>query len=129
MKELWLQDYRTGKARTTFSSQLLCNIRNCSTDINIELGKELYDTLDYLGIGIVVTGKDWDRWQTKYAFKVTAIANRIISAKRRFLLDIKKGATVEDARELMVEDLNSWITAQGRGYWRVFVRDDAPENY
>lgn len=134
---------------------ILEGFRYPAEDKNMELIEEAYGVMEYMGIGVCWNFVDSEQYETnpdgsikygddgkpvyKYVFrragykemsyKVGAMLKHVSSNMRKFAADIKKGFDVKDVRELIIEDLNGWSTAQARGHWQFFERDDAPKEY
>lgn len=122
---------------------VLESFRYPGEDKNIELIREAYQVMDYMGIGITWKFVDGTRTdeegnikntyqharKKEVGYRVGAMLRHVSSTMRRFAADIKKGFDVEDVRELVVEDLNRWATTQTREHWQFFERDDAPKDY
>lgn len=114
----------------TFSDTYIDRVNNAYSDNNVELIKDVMRVMEYLGIGIVWNSElDNNRYGNDSRYKLTALFRKITTLTRKFIIDVKKGYEPADVREMMVEDMNTWIKAQARDHWRVFVRDDAPTEY
>ena len=104
-----------------------------SEDKNLELIEEAYSVMDYIGIGVCWNFKNGERFNpcnsNDNAYRVGAMLKHVASTMRRFVADVKKGFDVDDVREILIEDLNSWASVQARGHWQFFVRKDAPTEY
>ena len=134
---------------------ILEGFRYPGEDKTIELVREAFEVMDYIGVGVCwnfvetetiesnpdgtikydENGKEVKKYVFRRAerkdmsYRVGAMLKHISSSMRKFAADVKKGFDVRDVRELVVEDLNGWAQAQARGHWQFFVRDDAPEEY
>lgn len=160
----WVKQAKEGKGHRSWGYEklppivmhsILEGFKYPAEDKTIELIREAFEVMDYIGIGVcwnyVKTetiesnpdgsikyddeGKEIpkivyrDAYVKEIPYKVGAMLKHVSSTMRRFAADIKKGFDVQDVRELVVEDLNGWVEAQARGHWQFFVRDDAPKEY
>lgn len=147
--------YGTEKLPPMIMHTILSGFRYPSEDKTIELVREAFEVMDYMGIGVIwkfvetetiesnpdgsikydENGKEVKKKVFRRAYykdtpyRVGAMMKHISSSMRKFVADVKKGFDVRDVREIVVEDLNGWSTAQARDHWQFFVRDDAPEEY
>ena len=134
---------------------ILYGFRYPAEDKVIELIREAYSVMDYIGIGVCWNYVESEQFEDdgnggiKYdengkevhkdiyraanrsetSFRVSAMLKKVCGNMRKFVSDIKKGFDAHDVRELVIEDLNAWCTAQARGHWQFFERDDAPKEY
>lgn len=106
---------------------------------NIELTREAYAAMNYMGIGVV--------WNSKYdehsrsrgcghngtsfrridGYHVGAMLKHISAAMRGFKADVKRGGDITSIREIVVEDLNMWALSKCRNNWKFFVLNNADE--
>ena len=134
---------------------ILEGFRYPGEDKTIELIREAFEVMDYMGIGVCWNFVDNEVFETnpdgsiqydengkevkkivyrrayykEMSYRVGAMLKHVSSSMRKFAADIKKGFDPRDVRELVVEDLNGWCEAQARGHWQFFERDDAPTDY
>lgn len=160
----WIEWYEDGQNRRYYGMEklppivmhtILEGFRYPCEDKTIELIREAFDVMEYIGIGVCWNYVENEVFENdsngsiKYdengkavkkkvyrsanrkemSYRVGAMLKHISSTMRRFAADIKKGFDVKDVRELVVEDLNGWATAQARGQWQFFERTDAPTEY
>lgn len=113
---------------------ILCNktFRYPHSDKNVEIVREAYAVMDYMGIGVAYNGNP-DR-----AYKdardvdgagVGKMLKKVSSMMRRFRSDIKKGYPVEDVREVVVDDLNIWVNTKVNGNWVFFALEGVDKDY
>lgn len=160
----WIEYYKTAEEGRYYGTEklppmimhtILSGFRYPCEDKTVELVREAYEVMDYMGIGVVwnfvetetiesnpdgsikydENGKTIPKYVYRRAYykdipyKVGAMMKHISSSMRKFAADVKKGFDVRDVREIVIEDLNGWSTAQARDHWTFFERDDAPTDY
>lgn len=96
---------------------------------NYLLYDEAYAIMDYLGIGVMVKPELIDEYWHDFTYGVKKIYRKMAGSLKRFKADVKKGFDIKDARELLVEDLNTFSNKSLKGQWLFFERTDAPEEY
>lgn len=131
--------WRREKLPPTLTNTILNAFRYPSTDKNVELVREAYQVMEYLGIGVcwnyVERVKDdgeneyRDVYSNQKATGVGGMLKKVSSMMRRFSADMRKGYSPEDVRELIVEDLNSWAATKVGNRWMFYPRTDAPSEY
>lgn len=139
-----------------FSKEEFCDNSSCSnfpllincvrdtfrvpcSEKNIELTREAYAAMNYMGIGVV--------WNSKYdnhgkslgygrngvnfrridGYHVGAMLKHVSSSMRGFKADVKRGGDITSIREILVEDLNMWVVNNCRNNWKFFVLNNADE--
>lgn len=160
----WIEYYKTSEEGRYYGTEklppmimhtILSGFRYPCEDKTVELVREAYEVMDYMGIGVVwnfvktetiesnpdgsikydENGKEVKKVVYRRAYykdvpyRVGAMMKHISSSMRKFAADVKKGFDVRDVREIVIEDLNGWSAAQARDHWKFYERDDAPTDY
>lgn len=160
----WIEYYKTSEEGRYYGTEklppmimhtILSGFRYPCEDKTVELVREAYEVMDYMGIGVVwnfvetetiesnpdgsikydENGKEVKKVVYRRAYykdtpyRVGAMMKHISSSMRKFAADVKKGFDARDVREIVIEDLNGWSAAQARDHWKFFARDDAPTDY
>lgn len=160
----WIEHYKTSEEGRYYGTEklppmimhtILSGFRYPCEDKTVELVREAYEVMDYMGIGVVwnfvetetiesnpdgsikydENGKEIKKVVYRRAYykdvpyRVGAMMKHISSSMRKFAADVKKGFDVRDVREIVIEDLNGWSAAQARDHWKFYERDDAPTDY
>lgn len=114
-----------------FTGTVLSSFRYPSSDLAMEIIGEAFNAMAYLGIGCLPNADNdkVGRNGSMDGYRGSQLLKKVCSSVRLFNRDVKKGISVEDAREILVEDLNNWVKGQVRDLWRFVIRTDAPEHY
>lgn len=114
-----------------FSKMIWDKARVPFSDLSVELMREAYSVMEYVGIGVVWNSdKDENKhFDSPYGYNTSATLKKISSLMRRFVSDIKKGFDPIDAREIMVDDLNMFVQTKGRNMWKFYAIDGFVGDY
>lgn len=131
--------WRREELPPTLTNTILGAFRYPSTDKNMELVREAYQVMEYIGIGVcwnyVERVKDdgtkeyREVYSNQKATGVGSMLKKVSSMMRRFTADMRKGFDPEDVRELIVEDLNGWAASKVGDRWQFYPRTDAKKEY
>lgn len=124
------KDHGSYSSYTPFLSQTaLHTFRYPNKAENTELLREAFDSLKFMGIGVMINAKDSQHKRGADGYKVGVLLNKVSSMVRQFLSDIKKGHSPEAVRKLVVEDLNNWNIAKCRNQWAFFPLQTVDVDY
>lgn len=117
------------------TTMLTKTFRYPCSDENVELVREAYSVMDYIGLGVVWNGDNSDNVnyhggeRTIDGTGVGKMIKKVTSMMRRFRADIKRGYNIQDVRDTIVEDLNIWSESKNNGRWKFFARNEFKHDY